>query len=179
MKTIYKALLFLIFFLFTNSGFSQTLVKDDIRIELNPVQSKSIALRIFINNTIYSFLSHDFYSITDSINCIDRKSIVKMNNYITLNSGTTWKLECPPRKPFLFVIRLMFKSKNLKVFNRFNYVEFLGTWEARNELPYEMIEKFTVNRDIISGDGQKCVSIEYEIVPQTIGTLNIVRREIK
>lgn len=173
----------LLILLMANLIYAQTYVTkdDDISILLNPSKESSLVLSNYIHNALwFNSLRKDDESVFESIECLDSTSISSLTGIkIFLKSGTSWEYTNPPRQPFLFVIRLMLKSKNQKVINHFNYVEFLGTWEARNELPYEMIEKFIVNRDIVTGDGHNCVLMEYEIVPQSTGILNIVRREIK
>lgn len=177
-------ILYLAFFIISILGFAQNGRSgnyDDITVRINPPIESSQRLSSYIHNTIWiNSLRNDFEFLLDFRDCVDSTSTsLLLSINITLVSGTTWEVSSPPKQPFLFVFKYIFKSKSKDVLDRFNYVEFLSIWESKNKLPYEMIEKFVVCRDIIDRSGQKCASIEYEIVPEPIGKLKIVRREIK
>ena len=170
---------------------------DSIRIKLNThVSRPNIFSTVVKTITLYHQNNPELFY---EYKCI-RSSRSNVRIKITLNSGTLWDLDNPPKEPIFFLFRfLIIKSTNKNVTDRFHYVKFLSICEAIDDIAYDMIDKINVYWDhwnvditetitlqdfdnnaegIINKGGTKCVSIEYEILSNLNEGFKIVRSEV-
>lgn len=138
---------------------------EQVTINLNKhdYDSRSRLLSSHIFNYIAtSFVEYDNQSGNESY----RGSFFDFSISIELKNGLSWEIFNPPKRPGLFFFKMLFHSKNQKVINRLDYEIFMGVWETRAVLPYEVIERFIVYRNFYTMDKETLFDVEkYELIP--------------
>lgn len=138
---------------------------EQINIKLNKhySESRQILLSSYIFNYIAtSFVDYDKKNAKDSY----RGSFLDFSIIIELKNGLSWEIFNPPKRPDLFFFKVLIRSKNQKFINRLDYEIFMGVWETRGVLPYEVIERFIVERSFYTKGKETLIAIEkYELIP--------------
>lgn len=138
---------------------------EQVTINLNKhdFESRSRFLSSHIFNYIAtSFVEYDNQSGNESY----RGSFLDFSISIELKNGLSWEIFNPPKRPSFFFFKILFRSKNQKFINRLDYETFMGVWETRGVLPFEVIERFIVCRNFYTMDKEILIAIEkYELIP--------------
>ena len=199
MKPKKKIIIFLILSISVNS-FAQTESEkyDGIVVKLNRRYNIPDLVIPVIKAIDFHFQNYPEF-LTD-YKCLDNISVPNIQINITLISGTSWDLYNPPKQPKFLLFKALFKSNSKAFIDWVNYMQFLSISEAINGIPYDLIEKInsywtfwnienqedvkTINifdktaKSIIQKGGTKCISIEYELVPDLIEEFKVVRTKI-
>lgn len=170
---------------------------DSITIKLNIHNSPDIFFPVM---KAMNFYHQNHPELLSDYKCLDSTSVPTILTKMALTSGTSWDLYNPPKEPTFFFFRLLFKSNNKAVVDRFNYVRFLSICEAIDGIPYDLIEKINsywtfwnienkedikainifdnTTKSIIEKGGTKCISVEYELVPDLVEEFKVIRSEV-
>ncbi|ASB49156.1 hypothetical protein [Alkalitalea saponilacus] len=136
---------------------------DKTTIRIPPTLYHRNLINNSVNDILIPHIRKDAKYLTDLKECADSASIWKI--YINLKSGTSWELNNPPKKPIFIIPRILFKSKNLSVINYTNYAAFAGTCESEKKIPWFLMDNITVVLPFFSNNGEECINIFYELVP--------------
>jgi len=180
-KNVRKTILFVFVILLNGSlCFSQNKEKREVIISrapfsynvLNRFSELRLTLKMMVLSDYKVFLkSQDsLFSACDS-SYTEADSIV-----MTLKSGVSWELlGKQPKLPPFFLLR----KNNQKVKDGINFSIFKSECEARDSLPYEMIEKFDVFIFFRSGKKTSYLTLFYEIMPDSSGKMKIIDKTVK
>lgn len=152
-------------------------VKDRVRIDLNPPKGYSNSLRDNIRFSVGLNFVKNCEPAELNLVCNDSLLFVISDINVLLVSGTSWENNNPPKKPFLFGFKLLFGSKDEIVVDRFNYLEFLSKSNYGDKIAYEMIKRVEVCMDVVMRNNENCATIEYELVPDSLHHFNGLRIE--
>lgn len=123
---------------------------------------------------------HAYSSVHDSLILARNVTIIDSIS-ITLSSGVSWNPKGePPTLPKKFLLKVFTKKDraNKAMSNYLKYQDFCNAWIERNEIPYEMVEKFDRYYALKDGD-DTLLKIAFELKFDEENRTRITQKEIQ